>query len=86
MTKKEKRRRAQQEMEEREEEREVLADEITALHEEMAATLANFSDTIEPELLEYYTYYYKASQIKHSYLLKKLKKLYYEIGENRNVM
>lgn len=86
MTKKEQRRREQQEMEEREEEKQALAGEITALHEEMAATLTNFSATIEPELLEYYTYYYKASQIKHSYLLKRLKKLYYEIEENRNVM
>ena len=77
------RRLKQQEMEE---EKQMLADEITALHEEMAVTLNNFSDTIEPDLLEYYTYYYKASQIKHGYLLRKLKKLYYEIEENRNVM
>lgn len=69
-----------------EEEKRILADEIIALHEEMAVTLNNFSDTIEPELLEYYTYYYKASQIKHSYLLRRLKKLYYEIEENRHVM
>ena len=82
MNKKEEKRKAQ----EREEEKQALADEITALHEEMAATLTNFSDTIEPELLEYYTYYYKASQIKHTYLLKRLKKVYYEIEESRNVM
>lgn len=82
MTKKEQKRIAQ----EREEERQALAEEITSLHEEMAATLNNFSDTIEPDLLEYYTYYYKASQIKHSYLLRKLKKVYYEIEESRNVM
>lgn len=64
--------------EQREEEKRVLAREINELHEEMAATLSNFSDTIEPELLEYYTYYYKASQLKHSYLIKQLKKIYYE--------
>lgn len=64
--------------EQREEEKRVLAREINELHEEMAATLSNFSDTIDPELLEYYTYYYKASQLKHSYLLKQLKKIYYE--------
>lgn len=62
----------------REEEKRILAEEINALHEEMAATLNNFSDTVDPELLEYYTYYYKASQLKHSYLLKQLKKIYYE--------
>lgn len=82
MTKKDQRLKEQ----EMEEERQLLASEITALHEEMAATLTNFSDTIDPELLEYYTYYYKASQIKHSYLLKRLKKLYYGLEENRNVM
>lgn len=64
--------------EQREEEKRVLAREINELHEEMAVTLSNFSDTIDPELLEYYTYYYKASQLKHSYLLKQLKKIYYE--------
>lgn len=64
--------------EQREEEKRVLADEINALHEEMAATLQNFSNTVEPELLEYYTYYYKASQLKHSYLMRKLKKIYYD--------
>ena len=64
--------------EQREEEKRVLADEINALHEEMAATLHNFSNTVEPELLEYYTYYYKASQLKHSYLMRQLKKIYYD--------
>lgn len=64
--------------EKREEEKRVLADEINALHEEMAVTLHNFSDTVDPELLEYYTYYYKASQLKHSYLMRQLKKIYYD--------
>lgn len=64
--------------EQREEEKRLLADEINALHEEMAATLQGFSDTVDPELLEYYTYYYKASQLKHSYLMKQLKKIYYD--------
>lgn len=66
-----------QEMQEIKEGTDLLAREINALQEEMAATLTNFSDTIDPELLEYYTYYYKASQIKHSYLIKRLKKIYY---------
>lgn len=59
-------------------ETEILSAEINRVQDEMAATLTNFSDTIEPELLEYYTYYYKANQIKHGYLLKKLKKIYYQ--------
>lgn len=53
-----------------------LTQEIKLLQEEMAVTLNNFSDTIEPQLLEYYTYDYKAKQIRHSYILKKLKQLY----------
>ncbi|MGL6173792.1 MAG: DUF2508 family protein [Cellulosilyticaceae bacterium] len=59
-------------------ETEILTAEINRVQDEMAATLTNFSDTIEPELLEYYTYYYKANQIKHGYLLRKLKKIYYQ--------
>lgn len=58
-------------------EKEVLKEEIYKLQEEMAATLSNFSNTIEPELLEYYTYFYKAIEVKHSYMLKRLKKIYY---------
>lgn len=73
MTRKEKR-----EQEERfKEETQVLSGEIGRTQDEMAVTLGNFSDTTEPELLEYYTYYYKAIEIKHGYLLKKLKKIYY---------
>lgn len=73
MTRKEKR-----EQDERfKEETQVLSAEIGRTQDEMAATLVNFSDTTEPELLEYYTYYYKAIEIKHGYLLKKLKKIYY---------
>jgi hypothetical protein len=53
-----------------------LTQEIKDLQEEMAATLSNFSNTIEPQLLEYYTYDYKAKEIRHSYILKKLKGLY----------
>ncbi|MEG0906930.1 MAG: DUF2508 family protein [Cellulosilyticaceae bacterium] len=68
----------QREQEERvKEDKEVLAYAIGEVQEEMAATLTNFSDTTDPELLEYYTYYYKANEIKHSYLLRKLKKIYY---------
>ena len=53
-----------------------LTQEVKRLQEEMAVTLSNFSNTTEPQLLEYYTYDYKAKQIRHSYILKKLKELY----------
>ncbi len=58
-------------------EAEHLSQEVGKVQEEMAATLHNFENTTEPELLDYYTYSYKAKQIKHDYLLKKLKEVYY---------
>ncbi len=67
-----------------ENEKRLLRDEITKVQEEMAAALNNFSDVVDPSLVEYYTYYYKANQIKHSYLLRRLKDLYYETkGKNK---
>ncbi|MGL4343813.1 MAG: DUF2508 family protein [Cellulosilyticaceae bacterium] len=59
------------------EEADILAKEVGIVQDEMAAALSNFSGTTDPELLEYYTYYYKASEVKHSYLLKRLKEIYY---------
>ncbi|OON98131.1 MAG: DUF2508 domain-containing protein [Epulopiscium sp. Nele67-Bin004] len=53
-----------------------LSQEVRKVQEEMAATLHNFENTTEPDLLDYYTYAYKANQIKHDYLLKKLKAVY----------
>ncbi|OOB76990.1 MAG: DUF2508 domain-containing protein [Epulopiscium sp. Nuni2H_MBin003] len=58
-------------------EEDILSREVEKVQDELAATLHNFENTIEPELLDYYTYAYKANQIKHSYLLKKLKEVYY---------
>jgi hypothetical protein len=55
-----------------------LTTQLEAVQEEMASTMDNFSNTLEPDLLDYYTYQYKAHQIKYGYLLKKLKKIYYE--------
>ncbi|OON95543.1 MAG: hypothetical protein ATN36_08110 [Epulopiscium sp. Nele67-Bin005] len=55
----------------------LLSDEIGHAQEELAVAMAQFENTTEPELLEYYTYYYKAYEIKHDYLLKRLKELYY---------
>lgn len=56
----------------------MLVEEVNYLQEEMAATMEHFSDEVVPELVDYYTYYYKAAEIKHGYLLRKLKKIYYE--------
>lgn len=59
------------------EEAALLAQEVNYLQEEMAATMEHFSAEVDPELVDYYTYYYKAAEIKHGYLLRKLKKIYY---------
>lgn len=66
-----------QQLEKQKEETDLLAREVGLVQDEMAAALSNFSGTTDPELLEYYTYYYKANEIKHGYLLKKLKAIYY---------
>jgi hypothetical protein len=58
-------------------EKQMLAREVFKVQEEMAAALNSFSDVTDPELVDYYTYCYKANEVKHSYLLKKLKKIYY---------
>ena len=60
-----------------EREQRLLAAEVAKVQEEMAAALSSFSDATEPEVVDYYTYYYKANEVKHSYLLKKLKQIYY---------
>ncbi|PHV70033.1 DUF2508 domain-containing protein [Sporanaerobium hydrogeniformans] len=70
-----------QELSKQEHEKQALIYEICKLQEEMAVTLNQFSDVTEPELVDYYTYYYKANEIRHSYLLKKLKKIYYRHKE-----
>lgn len=59
-----------------EREKELLEEEINKAQEEMAAAFNQFQLVIEPELIDYYTYAYKASMVKHDYLIKKLKKLY----------
>lgn len=67
------------------EETDMLAEEVGYLQNEMAATMTHFSNEVDPELVDYYTYYYKATQIKHGYLLKKLKKVYYD-SQNSHVI
>lgn len=66
-----------EQLQRRKEEADLLTKEVNQVQNEMAAAMSNFSGTTDPELLEYYTYYYKANEIKHGYLLKKLKQVYY---------
>ncbi|MGL4736105.1 MAG: DUF2508 family protein [Cellulosilyticaceae bacterium] len=66
-----------EQLQKQKEEADILAREVNLVQNEMAATMNNFSGTTDPELLEYYTYYYKANEIKHGYLLRKLKQIYY---------
>ncbi len=58
------------------EERELLK-EIEEAHREMITSFNHFNNTIEPGLIEYYIYQYKAAQIKYDYLLRCIKELYY---------
>ncbi|NLI89479.1 MAG: DUF2508 family protein [Epulopiscium sp.] len=59
-----------------EEERELLA-EINEAYREMATSFSHFESATDPELIEYYTYKFKADQIKYGYLIRCMKKLYY---------
>lgn len=59
-----------------EREKELLQVELNRAQEEMAAAFNQFQVVVEPDLIDYYTYAYKASVVKHDYLIKKLKKLY----------
>ena len=63
-----------------EKEKELLQEELNRA-EEMAAAFNQFQVVVEPDLIDYYTYAYKASMVKHNYLIKKLKKLYYQNEE-----
>ncbi|WP_010165843.1 DUF2508 family protein [Candidatus Epulonipiscium viviparus] len=54
-----------------------LKQQVGDVQKDLATTLHKFENTTEPDLLDYYTYAYKANQIKHSYLLNRLKQLYY---------
>lgn len=56
----------------------ALTAAINKVQEEMATTLSGFETASEPELIEYYIYTYKAQEIKHTYLMKKLKEIYYK--------
>ncbi len=60
-----------------EKEKELLQEELNKTQEEIAAAFNKFQLVLEPDLIDYYTYTYKASMVKHSYLIKRLKRLYY---------
>lgn len=59
-----------------EREKELLQVELSKAQDEMAAAFNQFQAVVEPDLIDYYTYAYKASMVKHDYLIKRLKKLY----------
>ncbi|ONI38763.1 hypothetical protein AN639_07130 [Candidatus Epulonipiscium fishelsonii] len=59
-------------------EAQILSEEVSKVQEKLAATLCQFEDTTDHELLDYYTYYYKANEIRHTYLMRKLKEVYYK--------
>lgn len=54
-----------------------LTEEIDEAYLEMTDTFSHFEHATDPELIEYYTYKYKADQIKYDYLIRCMKKLYY---------
>lgn len=58
------------------EERKLLQ-EIEEANKEMITAFNHFEYVTDPDLIEYYTYQYKAAQIKYGYLLRCMKKLYY---------
>ncbi len=55
----------------------ILSEQVGKVQEEMAVALHNFQNTTEPELVDYYSYSLKAQQVKHAYLLRQLKQVYY---------
>ena len=55
-----------------------LVGEIEEAYLEMTTTFNHFEQATNPDLIEYYTYKYKADQIKYGYLIRCIKKLYSE--------
>lgn len=52
-----------------------LLNEINEAYREMATSFAHFECATDPALIEYYTYKYKADQIKYDYLIRCMKQL-----------
>lgn len=59
-----------------EQEKRLIEQEISKTQREMAVALNQFETAIEPDLIDYYTYVYKASMAKYDYLIKSLRALY----------
>lgn len=55
-----------------------LIEEIEEAYREMTTTFSHFESATDPALIEYYTYKYKADQIKYGYLIRCMKKIYYD--------
>ena len=60
------------------EEKELIEKEIYNTQVELAAVLDGFENVIDPDLVDYYSYSYKATEAKYTYLIKRLKTLYYK--------
>ncbi|QEH68318.1 DUF2508 family protein [Cellulosilyticum sp. ST5] len=58
------------------EENKAIEKEICDVQKELAATLEGFENVVDPDLVDYYSYSYKATEAKYTYLIKKLKTLY----------
>ncbi len=52
-----------------------LLNEIDEAYREMTTTFTHFECATDPKLIEYYTYKYKADQIKYGYLIRCMKQL-----------
>ena len=52
-----------------------LINEIDEAYREMTTTFSHFESATSPDLIEYYTYKYKADQIKYGYLIRCMKQL-----------
>lgn len=61
-----------------EEEKKLIEKEIYNAQIELAVALEGFENVIDPDLVDYYSYAYKATEAKHTYLIKRLKNLYYK--------
>lgn len=53
-----------------------LKKEIDEAYREMTTTFSHFESATDPQLIEYYTYKYKADQIKYGYLIRCMKGIY----------
>lgn len=55
-----------------------LVTEIAEAYREMTTTFSHFECATDPQLIEYYTYKFKADQIRYGYLIRCMKKIYHD--------